>query len=100
MQSHAKWKAGSRARSDRARAAANVLWQRVHAAAAAEPERETRFVELTIRDSHRPLRVIRLQAEQSDHAWGRWAVDENGSRIGARRFGRSAISEMIARSLG
>jgi len=56
-------------------------------------------VELTIRDSHRPMRVVRMEAEEGDRGWGRWMVTESGARVGRRRFGRRAVGELIAGSL-
>jgi hypothetical protein len=94
-----KWNAGKRQRSDKARHAANTRWDRVRAARAGEPVRETRVVELTIRDSHRPMRIVRLQAEELERSWSRWAVSENGQKIGNRRFGRNGIADLLARSL-
>lgn len=99
MRNWAQWRARKAARSERARAAAEARWSAVRAARADEPVREGRVVEITIRDTRQPMRVLRLQAEPRELGWSRWAVSENGVRVGRRRFGRSAISDLIARSL-
>jgi hypothetical protein len=39
---------------------------------AGEPVRVDRVVEITIRDSHRPMTVIRLEREDQGEKWGRW----------------------------
>jgi len=64
-----------------------------------EPVRGARVVEIVIRDTHRPRREIRMEAEEMARGWGRWEVWENGGRVGRRRFGSSKIAGMIARSL-
>lgn len=82
-------------------AAAAARWRKVRAGRSDCPLRETRVVELTVRDSHRTRRVIRMESDltRDARAWGRWSVSENGRAIGRRRFGRSAIADLIARSL-
>ena len=99
MHTWRKWGAGRRARSERARKAANARWDAVRAGRMDEPVRETRVVEMTIRDTHRPQRTIRMKAEEARRGWGRWHVWENGVRIGTRRIGRTMLAEAIARSL-
>lgn len=74
-------------------------WETVHAAKRNEPPRETRAIELTIRDSHRPMRMIRLTAEETEHGWSRWTVTENGQPAGARPWGKNAIAKAIARTM-
>ena len=64
-----------------------------------EPARVSRVVELTILDSHRARRFIRLQAEPLACGWSRWRVTENGARIGKRGFGSLAVAKLIAASL-
>lgn len=88
-----------RMRSKRARHAAQCRWDEYHARVANDPIRETRTVKIFIQDSHRPRSVIRLQAERSELAWGRFAVWENGQRIGSRRMGRSGLARVLAESL-
>lgn len=101
MRNWRKHHKGKALRSERARKAAVIRWERYHAELAAVLVRETRYVELTILDSHRPMRVIKMQAEpaRSETGWGRWAVTENGTRIGTRRMGRTTLAGLIARSL-
>ncbi len=94
-----KWRTQRLVRSARAQKAANARWAAVRAARAGEPPRQTRVVELTLRDTHRPMRIILLEAEPTENGWGRWAVTENGERIGRRRFGRTRIGQTIAGSL-
>jgi hypothetical protein len=74
-------------------------WERVREARAGERVRETRVVEVTIRDSHRPMTTIRMETQERERGWGRFAVWQQGARIGARRFGRSGIAELLARWL-
>jgi hypothetical protein len=93
-----KWNTQARERSRRAQHAAEVRWARHHAGIEAPP-RETRVVEMSIRDSHRPMRTLRFEADETERGWGRWRVSEGGARIGERRFGRTAIGALIARSL-
>jgi hypothetical protein len=74
-------------------------WAKVHAAHVGEPVRETRVVEMTIRDSHRPMRIIRLQAEETERGWSRWMAQENGQRAGRKPWGKNAIARAIAGTL-
>ena len=99
MRNWSQWRAGAEARRERASRAAEARWAAVRAARVDEPVRETRVVELTIRDSHRPLRILQMSADESERGWGRWDVCENGVKIGRRRFGRRAVAELLARSL-
>lgn len=99
-----KWNAEKGKRSARAQHASEIRWARYHAALSAEPVRASRVVEITIRDTHRPMRVICLRSEvyglRSDPcSRSRWAVTENGTQIGTRRLGTTAIARAIARSL-
>lgn len=97
MRNWRKWRAEQAARSERARHAAMCRWARAHAAEGAV--RETRVVVLQISDSHRPGSVIRLEADQTARGWGRWRVFENWRRVGSRRYGRTAVAALIAKSL-
>jgi hypothetical protein len=78
------------------RRGANARWAAHHAAQAGEPVRETRVVEVTVRDSHRPGCTVRLEANETVHGWGRWAVFQAETRIGKRRMGRHAVGDLIA----
>jgi hypothetical protein len=99
MRNWQKWRENAAARSARATRAAEARWARYHAADDSPP-RETRFVELTLRDSHRPMRIVRMEADETQRGeWGRWAVTEDGQRIGRRRLGRSGIADLLSRSL-
>jgi hypothetical protein len=77
----------------------SARWAKASAARADEPIRETRVVEMTIRDSHRPMRIIRLQAEETERGWSRWVAQENGQRAGQKPWGKNAIARAIARTL-
>ena len=99
MRNWDKWNARSAQRSERGRKAAEARWARVHSERAAEPVRQTRVVEIVIRDSMMPLRTIRMEAEPREMGWSRWAVTENGLRAGRRRYGASAVALAIARTL-
>lgn len=99
MRDWRKWRADSERRRHAARRAAQIRWDRHHAEQSDVVARATRSVELSIRDTHRPMRIIRMEAEEREHGWGRWAAWENETRIGSRQFGRSKIAELIARSL-
>ena len=99
MRNWAKWRAEASARSERARRAAMARWDAECAARHDEPCRTSRVIEMVVRDSHRPMRLIRLEADDKGRAWSRWKVTENGARVGRRRFGRTAIARLIAYSL-
>jgi hypothetical protein len=99
MRNWRTWKAKAKARSDLARRAAEARWAAYHEAQADDPIRQTRVVEMTIKDSHRPMRVIRMEAEQTERGWSRWLATENGERVGRRRFGGTAIAKLIERSV-
>lgn len=99
MRNWRKWRSGNEQRSERARKAANARWDACRAANASEPIRRDRVVELTIRDTHRPMFIIRLQAHETPRGWSRWQVTENGKQVGRRRWGTHAVAAMIARSL-
>lgn len=96
MRNWKKWRAGTKARNESARRAAMARWDAYHQAVSAEPLRATRTVEITIRDSHRPMHVIILKADERQNGWSRFSVSEGGVRIGSRRFGRSSIASLIA----
>ena len=74
----------------------SVRWARAHATQAAEPVRQTRIVELPIRDTHRAGAPIRMEAEPTRHGFGRWLLTENGEQIGTKRLGRRQVEDMIA----
>jgi hypothetical protein len=71
-------------------------WQREREKQAGEPIRKTRVVVLEVKDSARMRAVIRLEAEETERGWSRWAVSEGGERIGKRRWGRRAVGLLIA----
>jgi DNA-directed RNA polymerase subunit E'/Rpb7 len=85
--------------SDAQRKRVAARWKKQHAAAQGEPIRQTRVVELVIRDSQRTMRNIKLTAHQRERGWSRWTVTENNTPIGRRAFGAHAIAQLIARSL-
>jgi hypothetical protein len=99
MRKYIDWNKHHATRSAAAAKAANARWDRVRAARKDEPLRASRVVELTIRDTHRTMRVIRLKCEPSLQGWGRFAVMENGAQIGKRRFGHKALAALLAASL-
>jgi hypothetical protein len=73
-------------------------WKAALAGATAGADRRDRVSEVTIRDTHRPMVVVRLEARMTrgGRRWGRRAVYENGRRVGARRLGLRAIGELLA----
>jgi hypothetical protein len=79
--------------------AARARWEKNAVMRRHEPVRETRVVEMLLRDSHRPQCVLRLEAQETPRGWSRWRVSQNGKRVGARSFGSSAVAKMIARVL-
>ena len=94
-----KWYADKDRRRESARKAANARWSAYHAAQAGEPQRHSRSTELTIRDSHRPMQIIRIHRESIGHAWSRGRVYINGRRVGHRAFGRTALAKLLAEAL-
>ena len=58
-----------------------------------EPVRVDRVVEITIRDSRRPMTVIRLRREDQGERWGRW------SGIGKTKLGPSGVGKLIGKYL-
>jgi hypothetical protein len=74
-------------------------WSKASAVRVGEPIRETRVVLMTIRDSHRPMRIIRMQAEETERGWSRWVVQENGQPAGQKPWGKNAIARAIASTL-
>jgi hypothetical protein len=81
-----------KARIARAQKAARTRWDRVHAESAAAP-RETRCVEITIRDSHRMQTVIvARQSECGDGRWSRWTIDG----VPCRPLARHGLARHIA----
>jgi len=88
-----KWRAGRHKRSARARHAAEIRWQRHHAA---QPTREIRRIAVTIRDSHRPMTVLR--ATQHDQGGGQWSrLRIQGSH--GRPVSRHGLAMRIAAAL-
>lgn len=79
--------------------AAHARWAVVRAARAAEPVRETRVVEIEVRDSHRPRATVRMVAQETPRGWSRWQVSQNGVRIGRRTCGRTSVGKLVARWL-
>jgi hypothetical protein len=56
-----------------------------------EPLRETRTVEITIRDSLRPLTVILVRRHEGDDGrWGRWRG------IGKAPLGKHGLANLLA----
>lgn len=93
MRNWKKWNAGSKARSTRAQHAANCRWERYHADM---PPRETRCIEITLCDSHRPMQIIRAQqCEGTDGRWSRWSID--GCRC--RPVASSGLAKLLAEVL-
>ena len=90
MRNWRKWEAGAARRSERARHAANARWETYHDAM---PRRETRVVEITVRDSHRPLTRIRAeQFEDGDGRWSRWHVVGHAGRP----RGKHGLGQLLA----
>jgi hypothetical protein len=81
------WRRKKERFSARGRKGAAVRWARAHADSG--PVRVSRWVEITIRDSHRPMEVIRARRDVDDEGrWGRWRVDDyQGRPLGARGLG-------------
>ena len=99
MRNWGKWNEGKTRRSEIARKAATARWAAYHAFQAGDPQRHSRVIELTIRDSHRPMQVIHIHRESIGHAWSRARVYVNGSRVGVRAFGRTALAKLVAEAL-
>ena len=99
MRNWAKWQADKTRRSAAAQKAAHARGAANHAFQAGDPQRHSRVIELTIRDSHRPMQVIHIHRESIGHAWSRARVYINGSRVGVRAFGRTALAKLIAEAL-
>jgi hypothetical protein len=99
MRNWAKWHEAKARRSAAGRAGANARWAAYHATQDAEPVRQSRVTEIVIRDSHRPMEVIRLTREPRGQTWSRAIVTQNNQPVGRRAFGVSAISRLLARSL-
>lgn len=59
-----------------------------------QPEpRETRVIEITIRDSHRPMTIIRARQEEGiDGQWGRLRIEG----CEGRPVGRNGLGKRIA----
>jgi hypothetical protein len=72
-------------------------WEREREQRAGEPVRQTRVVEFPIRDTHRPFALIRIEAQPTQRAWGRWQISENGALVAnGRRFGCRQVAELLA----
>lgn len=99
MRDWAKWWEAKARRSAAGRAGATARWAAYHAAKADEPVRQSRVTEITIRDSHRPMEIVRIVRQPRAHSWGRGRVTVNGRPVGRRAFGVSAIARLLARSL-
>ena len=99
MRNWAKGREAKARRSAAGRTGAVARWTEYHAAQAAEPVRQSRVTELTIRDTHRPMEIVRIVRQPRDHSWGRGRVTVNGRPVGRRAFGVSAIAQLLARSL-
>jgi hypothetical protein len=100
MQNGAKWREERAERSARATRAANARWAAVRQARAGEPVREPLVVEITIRQLHRPMRIIHAVAQPRKHGrWSRWTVRENDRPVGRRALGAKALGNLIASSL-
>jgi len=78
------------ARSRKGVAARAVKWA---ARTAGLPIRQDRVVEIVIRDSHRPLTIIRLRREDQGERWGRWRG------IGSVPLGPTGIGTIIGKYL-
>jgi hypothetical protein len=79
-----KWHNTRAQRIERAQRAAEARWARARAHDDDAPARETRTVEIAIRDSHRPMEIVRLTRDDvGDGRWSRWRVA--GARL---RFSR------------
>jgi hypothetical protein len=74
-------------------------WEKRQEVLKDEPLRQSRVTELTIRDSHRPMEIVRIVREPRDHSWGRGRMEMNGKPVGRRAFGISGIARMLARSM-
>jgi hypothetical protein len=99
MRNWKKYRDARKARSEAASRAARARWDRVSAARADEPVRQTRVVVLEVRDTHRMRATIRMEADETPRGWSRWTVTEGGQRIGRRRYGGRAVAELIAKWL-
>jgi hypothetical protein len=86
-----KWNNTRAQRSERAQRAAEARWARAHDAA---PARETRTIEIAIRDSHRPMETIRLSRDEvGDGRWSRWRVAD----VDCRPVGTTGVARLLAR---
>ena len=70
-------------------------WKKWHEALKNEPTRVTRLTELTIRDSQRPMMVLKLEWSQK----GRCRIELNGQMMGLRPMGRTGLGKTLARVL-
>jgi len=74
-------------------------WEREVAERQGDETRRDRVAEVTIRDSHRPTTVVRIEARltRSARGWGRRLVWENGKRVGKRRFGIRGVCQLLGK---
>ena len=78
---------------ERSRKGVKAREQNHLARTAGEPLRVDRVVEITIRDSHRPLTVIGLRREDQGERWGRW------EGIGHSKLGPTGVGRVIGKYL-
>jgi hypothetical protein len=83
-------------RAAQALAVAAVVLATAHAG---DPQRHSRVSEVTIRDSHRTMQIIRIHREPTEHSWSRGRVYVNGKRVGRRTFGKTALGKLLAEAL-
>lgn len=90
MCSKSYWAKKKQKRSTRGMRGAAARWEKYHAAMEGEPVREDRYVEIMIRDSHRPMTRLMLRREKGGAGrWGRW------KGLGDRALGWSGIGRVI-----
>ena len=84
---------------DAQRRRVEARWARQSAERERDPVRQTRVVEITVRDSHRTRTLIRLEADENERSWGRWGVWQDGQRVEQRRAGKRQLAAMVAEFL-
>lgn len=94
MASKSYWRKKQEQRSARGRRGAEARWARAHAEG---PVRASRWVEIEVRCSDRPLEVVRLrQDELDDGRWSRFVIEgTHGRRRGANGVGK-LVAALIA----
>jgi len=81
-------------RLERSRKGVAARLEKLAAERAGAPIRETRHVEITIRDSMRTMTVIRLHRDDGgDGRWGRWRG------IGSSKLGPNGVAKLLAKLL-